>query len=119
MKTWEDYIIDQKSLCKKVGVKFVPSDLDFKIGLADNVFSESIPVNGLRHNIEGVGTGWFIWSGENFSNAPDFFKPHCVKHLIELKPEIIKYLGLPPGHRFLIDNKGYEDIWFDENLLTR
>lgn len=32
-------------------------------------------------------------------------------------PEIKKYLGLPPGWRFLIA-PGYEDIWFDEALLS-
>ncbi|WP_456236598.1 immunity protein Imm33 domain-containing protein [Chryseobacterium carnipullorum] len=31
---------------------------------------------------------------------------------------MIKYLGLPAGNRFLIDDKGFEDVWFDENLLT-
>ena len=117
MKTWEQYIDDQKSICKKIEVEFIPADIEFRIGLADNVLTDLIPINGLRYNIEGIGTGWFIWSGEKFSTDDNFFKPHCVKHLTELKPEIIKYLGLPPGHRFLIDNKGYEDIWFDETLL--
>lgn len=118
MKTWEEYFEDQKSLCKKIGVDFVLANIELRIGLADNVLTDSIPINGLRHPIEGIGTGWFIWSGETFSTDADFFKPHCIEHLINLKPEIIKYLGLPPGYRFLIDNKGYEDIWFDENLLA-
>jgi len=76
-----------------------------------------MPINGLRHFHEGNTTGWYIWAGE-FSDAPDFFKPMHLFHLQEYYPELLKYLGLPPGNRFLIDNKGYEDVWFDEGLLV-
>lgn len=75
-----------------------------------------MPINGLRHFPEGNTTGWYIWTGE-YSAAPDFFKPMHLFHLQEYYPELLKYLGLPPGNRFLIDDKGYEDVWFDEGLL--
>ena len=42
-----------------------------------------------------------------------------MEHLSEHLPEILRYLSLPPGFRFLIDNEGYEDVWFDESLLTK
>lgn len=32
-------------------------------------------------------------------------------------PKLIDYLGLDAGFRFLITEKGYEDVWFDEKLL--
>ena len=41
-----------------------------------------------------------------------------VSHLIEMQSPIVKYLVLPPGWCFLFDDKGYEDVWFDESLLT-
>jgi len=59
--------------------------------------------------------GWYIWSGE-WSNSDDFFKPIHVEHLIEKRPDILKYLGLDIGFRFQIDNKGYEDVWYDVKL---
>jgi hypothetical protein len=31
---------------------------------------------------------------------------------------VLKYLGLPAGWRFQIDEKGYEDVWFDESILN-
>lgn len=37
-------------------------------------------------------------------------------HLDQLCPEIQKFLGLPPGWRFLIA-ENYEDVWFDISLL--
>jgi hypothetical protein len=30
-----------------------------------------------------------------------------------------RYLGLAPGWRFLIGEDGYEDVWFDPDLLQR
>jgi len=31
-------------------------------------------------------------------------------------PQVLDYLALPPGWRFLIA-PDYKDVWFDENLL--
>jgi hypothetical protein len=109
-------IQQQKSICDKLAVNFVHSDLDLRVGIADNVSTDLKPIHGLRHPLADGTSGWFIWAGD-YSESEDFFKPHCIKHLDQIKPEIVKYLGLPPGHRFLVDNNGYEDIWFDKNLL--
>ncbi len=62
-------------------------------------------------------TGWYIWSNERFSEEPDFFVSLHTIHLREGRcPEIVKYLGLAPGWRFLIA-PGWEDVWFDPKLL--
>ena len=115
--TWDEHIKDQQDLCDKHGLDWTAADKELIIGLADNILTDMMPINGLRHPQENGTTGWYIWAGQDFSNADDFFKPFCVEHLTDIKPEVIKYLGLPPGHRFLIDNKGYEDIWEDRTLL--
>lgn len=76
-----------------------------------------IPLNGLRNIPVGQMSGWYLWCGENFSEAPDFFSPLHTSHLYEDYPEIIDLLGLPPGYRFLLA-PDYLDVWFDENLLV-
>jgi hypothetical protein len=53
---------------------------------------------------------------ETMSDAPDFFHPFCIDHLVEKFPSIADLLGLPAGYRFLVTD-GYLDVWFDENLL--
>ena len=73
------------------------------------------PIHGLRHPKEGDMTGWYIWTGE-WSDNDDFFKPFCAEHLLQTRPQIVKYLGLDEGFRFIIDNKGYEDVWFNEKI---
>lgn len=86
-----------------------------KVGVARNVRERLVPLNGLRHTPEGDTTGWYIWAGEELSDDPQFFEPIHVGHLAELCPEVLPYLALPPGWRFLIA-PSYEDVWEDATL---
>jgi hypothetical protein len=112
-----DYTKEQKAICDKYGTTFCESPLFFKVGIAENVKDGVWPINGLRHPIHGETTGWYIWAGEELSIEEDFFVPLHVKHLEELHPMILKYLGLPPGWRFLLGDN-YEDVWQDLSLLN-
>jgi hypothetical protein len=108
----------QKIMCAKLDVDFYPSPLNFKVGISLNMKEKGLfPLNGLRHPPIGDTTGWYFWAGEEMSDNPDFFSPLHVEHLKEWCPSVIKFLGLPPGFRFLIGKDKYEDIWKDESLL--
>jgi hypothetical protein len=108
----------QKNVCKKYGASFFPSPSNLKVGISLNVRDGAVPINGLRHPPEGDTTGWYIYAGEGvIPNDDAFFKPLHVIHIDDWCPQIKKYLGLPPGWRFLIAGD-YEDVWFDENLLN-
>lgn len=109
--------IEQRVLCQSYGADFWPVDDNMKVGVSLNVKDGVQTINGLRHPPEGDTAGWYIWAGEELGQAPDFFKPLHVAHLEQWCPQVIKYLGLAPGWRFLIAN-GYEDVWFDESILT-
>lgn len=87
-----------------------------KVGLAVNVASGLLPLNGLRHAPNGDTTGWYIWAGEELSQEPDFFEPVHVRHLDTRCPAAIPYLALPPGWRFLVADD-YDDAWEDMTLL--
>ena len=65
----------------------------------------------------GIRPGGTSGLERNGPMLPIFFVPLHVVHLDEWCPEVKKYLGLPPGWRFLIA-EGHEDVWFDESLLT-
>lgn len=49
--------------------------------------------------------------------APALPDEKVVAHLRDHAPEVLPYLALPPGWRFLIA-PGHEDVWFDEQLLN-
>jgi hypothetical protein len=99
----------QKEICRKYGAEFVPLDLNLKLGIADDFFSEELPLNGLRLPPDLGTCGWFLWAGEEMSPDDDYFKPLHARHLIEKYQKVLKYLGLPPGWRFLFAGD-YEDV---------
>lgn len=112
-----DYLEKQLKICMKHSQISDLVELDSLIALGKN-FNPNIQINGLRHPRTETLNGWYIWSGEDFNTDEfDFFQPSHAYHLLDNASFVIQYLGLPAGNRFLIDNKGYEDIWFDESLL--
>jgi hypothetical protein len=113
----EDEIAElQRAECSARGVAYAPAPFHLKVGIARNVGSGLQPLNGLRHPPEGDTTGWYIWAGEELSEAVDFFEPMHVAHLVEHCPLALRFLGLPPGWRFLTDGE-YVDCWYDAKLL--
>ena len=107
---------DQKEICEKYGAEYLACDDGFMIGISRNFDPNNFPINGLRHPLTETTTGWYIWSGEQFSDEPDFFIPIHAAHLNEKSVEMIKYLGLAPGWRFLFAPT-QEEVWFDAQLL--
>lgn len=111
--SWNSHIHSQKEICLTHNSQWRPINKKLRIGVSANL--DKNPINGLRHPSEVRTTGWFIWTGE-YSERDDFFQPICAEHLLQIRPDIIKFLGLDIGFRFLADDKGYRDIWYDEKL---
>lgn len=107
----------KQTVCEWAGVKSQNPEAGTKLGIALGTIGKE-PINGLRHNPENGTNGWYIWCGEEMSQEIDFFSPLHVEHIEEYMPQVEEYLNLPPGYRFLIDNTGYEDIWFDDSLIS-
>jgi hypothetical protein len=107
---------EQQAICARFNAPYFGCDLHLKIGISSNVRAGLRPLNGMRIRPEADGCGWYIWAGEELSEASDFFVPLHALHLVEWAPLAIPYLGLPPGWRFLITEK-YEDVWEDLQLL--
>ena len=110
---WNSHIERQKAICEKYDSKWNPINKKLKIGIGSDLNAD--PIHGLRHPNEKGTTRWYIWTGE-YSESDDFFQPMCAEHLLQIRPELIKYFGLDVGYRFLIDKNGYEDVWYDEKL---
>ncbi len=106
----------QKEICFRFSADYEPVESDLMLGISKNFLSSALPLNGLRHPQEGQSCGWFLWAGEELSDAPDFFEVWHVQHLEERRPDVAKYLGLAPGWRFLVADD-HEDVWFDSKLL--
>lgn len=73
-----------------------------------------MPIYGTRIALPQNGTvSWFIHCGEH-SDAADFYQPVHTAHMAELLPQVVNYLHLPPGAKFIIDDQGYEDVWMNQ-----
>lgn len=106
----------QQRICNRHGVDPQPPDPSDRAGVATNVEGDLYPVNGLRHPPEHGTSGWYLWAGEQWSDDPDFFQPLHHQHIADVRAEVIPYLALPPGWRFLIA-PGQVDVWYDADLL--
>jgi len=105
----------QQEVCARFGVAAEPPGGGEKLGIALSTIG-ALPINGLRLRVEGT-CGWFIWTGVEASDDPDFYQPLHVEHITEYVPSVEPYLSLPPGYRFQIAD-GHEDVWFDPALLS-
>ena len=106
------------SICDRLGVTPLEPGPGCKFGLAIATIGQ-MPVNGARYLPTDTTSGWYIYCGDECFDADDFFSPLHHEHLPEYLPLAIPYLALPPGYRFQIDDKGYEDIWYDEAILIQ
>jgi hypothetical protein len=111
-----DWLREQERICVRQGVNPFPVPDDSTVGIAQNVKEGLQPVNGLRLRPAAGTCGWYLWAGDQFSDAADFFVPLCARHLPEWCAAAMPYLLLPPGWRFLVA-PDYEDVWFDEKIV--
>jgi len=114
----ESAVAAQRLVCAKYGALWVPAADGLKVGIAANVRTGLLPLNGLRHEATDDTTGWYIWAGEVLDDDAEFFLPLHAGHLHEWCPAVIRFLGLAPGWRFLVAG-AYEDVWPDSTLLLR
>jgi hypothetical protein len=111
-----DWSAAQLRICDQYECDFVETTNDSKLGIALSTLGK-LPINGLRHPPNANMSGWFIWWGTELSEDPDFFAPLHVAHLEDRIPEVMEFLGLSPGYRFLLAGDQV-DVWFDPKLLS-
>ncbi|WP_427501488.1 immunity protein Imm33 domain-containing protein [Methylomonas sp. MED-D] len=104
------------TICELEGVQANPPERASKLGIALGTLGKE-PINGLRLRPKNGTNGWYLWCGTEMPTENDAFSPLHVEHLENYLPQVKKYLELPPGYRFLIDENNYEDLWFDEVLM--
>lgn len=108
---------DQKRICAKYRVEVFPCDSKERAGVAVATL-KSEPLYGVRKKNEDGTASWYIWGGP-YSEAIDSYQPLCVGHLDDLIPNVLPYLALPPGYKFIIDRKGFEDVWREDGSPAR
>lgn len=101
----------QAAICEKYGSATVFPDPAMKAGLALGTF-HLMPITGVRIAPDNGVDGWYIFGGE-FSDDVNFYQPVHQSHIGEILPQVLPYLALAPGYKFMIDNEGFEDVWYE------
>lgn len=105
-----DLITEQKLVCEEYGSKYIAVHENDVIAVAVASLNQE-PIVGIRNKPEaGEDVTWFIYAGEHH-DSEDFFQTVSVKELDKLLPEVLPYLALEHGYRFMIDREEYEDVW--------
>ncbi len=112
-----DNLVQQVAMCAVYGSPLVVTAPEAMIGIALATFDGRLPINGLRHPIEGRASGWYFWAGEDFPDGDDAFAPMHADHLQQRLPDVLPFLGLAPGWRILLA-PDYRDAWYDAELLN-
>jgi hypothetical protein len=107
------YWRDQNAICEKYGADFAPPRAD-KLSVISQGVLEGLPVQGVRYPSPDHMSGWWITTDEYDGDVATLRHEHTY-HVTSARPELAKFLALPPGFRF--DLSSSEDVWFEEEVI--
>lgn len=102
---------EQLEICKKFDVQPLSVLNKQMIVISEGVF-EGDPVEGVRYPSPQHMSGWWITT-DKFNGDSNTLRTEHVYHLLETRPELVKFLALPFGFRF---KSNVEEVWFDQKV---
>lgn len=106
----QDLIEEQKLLCEEFDSAYIQVKSEDLVAVAVQSLNKE-PIVGIRKTPESAqAAAWYIYAGE-LEDGEDAFEVMTVKALEEILPEVLPYLALQAGFRFMIDHDDYEDVW--------
>ena len=106
----QELIAEQKLLCEEFGSTYIEVNGDDVVAVAVHTLNQD-PIVGIRRIAETAeNVSWYIYGGE-LPEGDDFFETMSIKKLQDIIPEVLPYLALDVGYRFMIDGDDYEDVW--------
>lgn len=109
------YWRDQHRVCQEQDAAFDPPLPLSGIACSDGVLESRLPVGGTRYRYSGKMSGWFL-STDLYDDTNETVKVHHAYHVTAARPELARYLALPPGYRF--DHGANARVWFDPELAA-
>lgn len=106
------FFSEQFALCEKYNLVPEIPLLAQKVAISKEIYNGS-DVNGVRYEAPQHMTGWYLTSN-NFNGDIKTLLTDHLYHLIIHRKDLIKFLALPVGYRFYIDEKR-SDVWKDED----
>jgi hypothetical protein len=111
-----DIEVEQKKCCEHFNTEFSPVEDTQLVAISKGIYEGVVPVEGVRYPSPKHMTGWWLTTDEYDGNI-DSIKTVHFSHIVEKRPELAIYMGLPNGHRFLLGGEE-ENVWFDEEVAN-
>ncbi|WP_374990765.1 immunity protein Imm33 domain-containing protein [Acinetobacter rudis] len=106
-----EFIEEQKLLCEEFDSAYIQVKADDEVAIAVQTLNRE-PIVGIRKRIEtGSKVAWYIYGGELDDSEENLFEIVTITQLLEIFPDVMPYLALEEGFRFMIDQDDYEDVW--------
>jgi len=102
----QELIAEQKLLCEEVGSAYVEVTGDDVVAVAVHTLKQD------KKPETAENISWYIYGGE--PSSEETFETMTVRELQDIAPEVLPYLALETGFRFMIDADDYEDVWKEE-----
>jgi hypothetical protein len=108
-------VSEQKHECSKIGV--TPSFPAFNqmIAISKGVY-EGLPTEAVRYPSPVHMSGWWLTTDLYNEKIESMMIVHYY-HVAFKRPDVVKYLALPFGYRFLV-GAGNDDVWYDPKTLV-
>lgn len=98
-RLFEEAKEDQFWVCRHWAAPYLPTDEQALVAISRLVFAGHLPVTGKRYESNGANSGWYFSAGDRREEVTDLVNEHAV-HLATVRPDLLRYLGLPVGWRF-------------------
>ena len=84
-----------------------------KVAVSKEVY-EGSEVNAVRYNAPGHMTGWYLTSN-SFNGDINTLQVDHLYHIINARKDLVKFLALPAGYRFFVNQDKYK-VWYDNEV---
>lgn len=108
------YWRDQKATCEAVGFDFNPPLANTKAAISVGVI-EGDPIEAVRYPAPPHMSGWYLTTARYDGNAESLKVVHLY-HVTGARPDLLKYLALPPGAYF--DFSKSQEIGFSQDVAS-
>ena len=108
--------LSQKECCSHYDAEFQPVEQTQLVTISNGIYEGVIPVEGVRYPSPEHMSGWWLTTDEYDGNIDSLVTVH-FQHIIEKRPELALYMGLPFGYRFNLGGEA-EHVWFDREVAN-
>ena len=102
---------DQHAVCRAFSAPFDPPRADQLVATSKGVHEGDV-VQGVRYEAPEHMSGWYLTTGRYDGNVDSLMVEHLY-HVLDRRPDLARYVALPPGYRF-DTTSGDDDVWLDD-----